>query len=211
MACIGKIIADTKKKSRIAAEAKTQARAAFRKKQRRLEAPSLIFIDEFAINTALTRTYARAPKGERAEVREPFNHGVNSSVINAFGLRGWCASMMIEGAVDQAVFDVYVEHFLVPKLCPGDVVLLDNIKFHHSLYAIRLIEQTGARVEHLPAYSPDFNPIEQCISKLKAILRGIKADTQRKLRNALARAMAQVTLEDIRGWFHHCGYTYSLN
>lgn len=111
--------------------------------------------------------------------------------------------MMIEGAVDQAVFDVYVEHFLVPKLCPGDVVLLDNIKFHHSPYAIRLIEQAGARVEHLPAYSPDFNPIEQCISKLKAILRGIKANTQRKLRRALARAMAQVTLEDIRGWFSH--------
>lgn len=119
--------------------------------------------------------------------------------------------MMIEGAVDKAVFDLYVEHFLIPKLCSGDVVLLDNIVFHHSPHAIRLIEQTGVRVEHLPAYSPDFNPIELCISKLKAILRGIKADTQRKLRNALGRAMEQVTLEDIRGWFSHCGYTYSLN
>jgi transposase len=144
-------------------------------------------------------------------VREPFNQGVNISVINALGLRGLCAPMMIEGAVDQAVFDLYVEHFLVPKLYSGDVVLLDNVTFHHSPHAIRLIEQAGARVEHLPAYSPDFNPIEQCISKLKAILRGIKADTQRKLRNALARAMEQVTLKDIRGWFSHCGYTYSLN
>lgn len=163
------------------------------------------------MNTGLTRTYARAPKGKRAQVREPFNHGVNISVINALGLRGLCAPMMIEGAVDKAVFDLYVEHFLVPKLCPGDVVLLDNMAFHHSPHAIRLIEQTGARVEHLPAYSPDFNPIELCISKLKAILRGIKADTQRKLQNALARAMEQVTLEDIRGWFSHCGYTFSLN
>jgi transposase len=144
-------------------------------------------------------------------VRAPFNHGVNISVIHALGLRGLCASLMIEGAVDQAVFDVYVERCLVPKLCPDDVVLLDNIKFHHSPSAIRLIEQSGARVEHLPAYSPDFNPIEQCISKLKAILRGSKTDTQRKLQNALARAMAQVTPEDICGWFRHCGYTYSLN
>jgi transposase len=144
-------------------------------------------------------------------VREPFNYGSNISVINALGLRGLCASMMIEGAVDQAAFDVYVEYLLVPKLCPGDVVLLDNIKFHYSPYAIHLIKQINSRVEYLPAYSPDFNPIEQCISKLKAILRGIKAGTQRKLQNALARAMTQVTQDDIRGWFRHCGYTYSLN
>lgn len=69
----------------------------------------------------------------------------------------------------------------------------------------------GASVEYLPAYSPDFDPIEECISKIKAILRKLKARTKRKLGNALRYAIEQVTPDDIRGWFRHCGYTYSLN
>ena len=68
-------------------------------------------------------------------------------------------------------------------------------------------EATGARVEPLPADSPDFNPKEGCISKVKAELKRVKANTVRKLRNALRRAYAKVTLADIRGWFRHCGYS----
>lgn len=119
--------------------------------------------------------------------------------------------MTIEGAVNGEVFDLYVEHFLAPALRAGDIVLLDNVKFHYSAGAVSLIEAAGARVEYLPAYSPDFDPIEECISKIKAILRKLKARTQRKLGNALRYAIAQVTPDDIRGWFRHCGYTYSLN
>src|SRR4030095_5095085 len=115
----------------------------------------------------------------------------------------------LEGAVDGQAFDLYVEHFLAPDLLPGDIVLLDNVKFHYSPRAISLIEAAGARVEHLPAYSPDFNPIEECISKIKAILRGLKARTKRKLGKALAKAAQMVTLDDICGWFAHCGYVFS--
>jgi transposase len=74
---------------------------------------------------------------------------------------------------------------------------------------IELIEAAGARVEPLPAYSPDLNPKEECISKIKAELRRVKADTKRKLKNALKRAFAKVTRQDIRGWFWHCGYSVS--
>lgn len=118
--------------------------------------------------------------------------------------------MTVEGAVNTEVFEQYVEHFLVPELIAGDIVLLDNVKFHDSERAIELIRAAGAEVMHLPAYSPDFNPIEECISKLKAILRSLKARTKRKLNHALAKAMKMVSLDDICGWFAHCGYTYSL-
>ena len=159
----------------------------------------------------MTRTRARAPMGQRAEVVEPFKRGSNFSVISAMGLQGVCASMMIEGAVDSQVFAAYVDHFLVPNLRPGNIVLLDNVKFHYSERAIKLIEATGTTVIHLPAYSPDFNPIEECISKIKETLRSLKARTKRKLYNALKKAIAMVTADDIRGWFEHCGYIYSLN
>jgi transposase len=173
--------------------------------------PHLIFVDEFAINTALTRTHARAPRGERAVVTEPFNYGRSISVISALSLGRVFAPMTIEGAVNSEVFNRYVEQLLVPELCAHDIVLLDNVKFHYSARAVSLIEAAGARVEYLPAYSPDFDPIEECISKLKTILRTLKARTQRTLSIALRYALTQVSLDDIRGWFKHCGYTYSLN
>jgi transposase len=158
----------------------------------------------------MTRTHARAPIGERVKVTEPFNHGSNISVISAMGVHGVCAPMTIEGACNSEVFDLYVEHLLVPCLSPGNLVLLDNVKFHYSPRAIELMEAAGARVVHIPAYSPDFNPLEECISKIKETLRSLKARTKRKLSNALAKALALVTEGDIRGWFGHCGYVFSL-
>ena len=159
----------------------------------------------------MTRARARAPIGQRAEVVEPFQRGSHVSVISALELQGVGASMMIEGAIDTPAFDAYVDHFLVPTLRPGNIVLLDNAKFHYSKSAIQSIEAAGAAVLYLPAYSPDFNPIEECISKIKETLRSLKARTQRKLYHALKKAMASVTGDDIRGWFEHCGYIYSCN
>ena len=159
----------------------------------------------------MTRTRARSPKGLRAETVEPFNRGQNISTIAAMGSRGVCAPMTIEGAINTEVFDLYVEHMLVPVLQSGDIVLLDNVKFHYSERAISLIESAGAKVLHIPAYSPDFNPIEECISKIKQILRSLKARTKRKLYNALAKAIEKITAQDILGWFKHCGYVFSLN
>lgn len=200
-----------KKKTKLSSEADPEQRAAFREEQKTLEIEDLIFLDEFAINLAMTRTHARAPKGERAKVREPFNRGSKISAISAMGLQGVYAPMAIEGSFNCEVFDLYVEQMLVPILSPGKIVLLDNIKFHNSRRAIALIEAAGARVLHIPTYSPDFNPIEECISKIKEALRSFKARTKRKLYNALAKAIAMVTESDIRGWFEHCGYVYSLN
>lgn len=171
----------------------------------------LIFLDEFGINLTMTRTHARAPLGERAHVTEPFHHGSNMSVISALGVHGVCAPMMIEGAVNSEVFELYVKHLLVPCLRPGNLVLLDNVKFHYSPRALEWIEEAGARVVHLPAYSPDFNPIEGCIAKLKTILRSFKARTKRTLTNALAKALTLITKDDIRGWFEHAGYVFSCN
>ena len=158
----------------------------------------------------MTRTHARSTKGERAEAIEPFNHGSNISVISSLNLTGVGATMAIEGAIDTPVFDAFVEHFLVPTLLKDDIVLLDNVKFHYSARAINLIEAAGARVLHIPAYSPDFNPIEECISKIKGILRAAKARTKRKLSNALAKAIKSIAVDDICGWFGDCGYVFSF-
>jgi hypothetical protein len=85
------------------------ARAGFRKKQQRLPLERLVFVDEFGINTAMTPAYARSPRGTRAQVSEPFNHGSNISVISSLSLAGVGATMSIEGAVNTQVFDALSE------------------------------------------------------------------------------------------------------
>jgi len=158
----------------------------------------------------MTRTYARAPRGQRAVVSEPFAQGPNFSVISAMGVAGLCAPFLIEGAIISDIFTCYVERFLVPCLRPGQQVWMDNVKFHSAPKAVAAIAATGARICYLPTYSPDFNPMEQGIAKIKEHLRAAKARTPRTLTTALVAALDTVTTSDIRGWFTHCGYVFSL-
>lgn len=155
----------------------------------------------------MTRSYARALKGQRAKVTEPYEAHAKLSVISALSLDGVGATFTLDDAVDGEVFSVYVERLLVPELRRGDIVFMDNVSFHKNRLAVNMIKAAGARVEYLPAYSPEFNPIEHGISKIKTALRRAKAKTQPTLERALSQAMRQVTPDDIRGWFNHCGYT----
>ena len=154
----------------------------------------------------MSRIRARAPRGERAEVVEPFETGGNISVISALTLAGMRAPLMINGAIDGEVLELYVKRLLLPELGAGDIVIWDNVRTHKNEQVIALIQGAGARVEPLPAYSPDLNPIEECISKVKQELRRAKVNTMGKLRNALKRAFSKVTTQDILGWVKHAGY-----
>ena len=164
-------------------------------------------MDETAVNTAMTRRYGRAPRGERVHDSAPRNYGAHTSVIGAMGLRGLVATLAVEGAVDTLCFDAYAEQELAPRLRPGDVVVLDNLTAHRASRIEEVAQKRGAQVLWLAPYSPDFNPIEQCWSKIKTFLRGVKARTAEALDEALARAIGLITKADIRGWFKHCGYS----
>ena len=69
-----------------------------------------------------------------------------------------------------------------------------------------LIEARGCELLFLPSYSPDFNPIEEAFSKIKSIVRKAQARTRGALVEAIALALSALTLEDVAGWFAHCGY-----
>jgi len=183
-------------------------RVVFECQQAELPAERLVFLDEFSIHTALTPAYGRAPRGERLVVREPFERE-RVSVVAALSLCGVQAPLTLPGAFDTEAFDAWVGQALVPVLLPNDIVLMDNVRFHFAGRAVSLVEAAGARVLPLPPYSPEYNPSENCISKLKQYLRRAKARTLDKLDRALAKALATITPEDIVGWFIHCGYVYS--
>lgn len=155
----------------------------------------------------MTRDYARGPRGERVQGYVPRNRGTVTTMIGAMGLDGVRALMTVEGATDAEVFETFVTHLLVPKLKPGDVVVLDNVGAHKPKGALARIRAAGAHVLFLPPYSPDLNPIECCWSKVKAFLKKFEALTVASLDAAIARAIELVTPDDARGWFTHCGYS----
>jgi transposase len=167
----------------------------------------LIFLDESAVNTAMTPTHGRAPRGERVVDSVPRGYGEQTSIVGALSFgRGLIAVMTLTGAVDTLAFDAYLLRVLAPRLHKGDVLVLDNLGVHKASQVEEVAAGLGARVLWLPPYSPDFSPIEQCWSKIKTCLRAAKSRTREELEKALAEAVKLITRADIRGWFSHCGY-----
>lgn len=136
----------------------------------------------------------------------PRNRGVVTTVLGAMALDGIRALMTIEGATTADVFEAFVESMLVPRLNPGDIVVMDNVGAHKPAHILERIRAAGAHVLFLPPYSPDLNPIELFWNKFKEMLRSMAARTPQELDHAIAKAMDLTTREDIAGWFRHCGY-----
>jgi transposase len=178
---------------------------------RDLKGKNLVFLDESGVNLALTRLFARAVKGERAYGQRPQKRGKNVSLISAISLQGVLAQSSLMGGTDAVTFEAFISQKLLPKLWNGAYVIMDNCSIHKGKAIRNLIESVGAKLIYLPTYSPEFNPIEHCWSKLKSLLRQIGARNYRDLAIAIEFAFSQISLHDIRNWFIHCCYCTSLD
>jgi transposase len=166
----------------------------------------LVFIDEFGATTNMTRRYARGPRGQRVVCKTPHGHWKILSTIAALDVNGIRTACCFDGATDTEMFVAFVQTFLVPTLKPGQVVVMDNLAAHKSPHVDQLIEAAGARVLRLPPYSPDFNPIEMAISKMKALLRKLGRRSFHDLEAAIAQATNAITPTDAHAFITHCGY-----
>lgn len=179
-------------------------RRSFRRKVKKIEPQRLVFVDEAGATTAMTPTYAWAPRGERAYASAP---GAWESVTltAALALDGVRAPLVFQGSTNATTFQAYVEGVLVPSLHEGDVVVFDNLSAHLAPAVAEAIEEAGANVLPLPPWSPDYTPIEDMYSKVKEFLRRVAARAKGDLYDAIGEALKQVTPEDIVGWFKEAG------
>ncbi len=164
------------------------------------------FLDESSVNTSLTRLYGRAAPGKRVVDSIPQPSGSQTTTLAMIGLEGLTAPLVLSGPVDGTVFYCYLQQCVVPLLKPGDILFMDNLSAHKVAGIAELIRTSGAHLIYLPPYSPDLNPIELAWSKIKLILRRLKARTFSELMDALKQALLAVTHQDIQSWFTHCGY-----
>ncbi len=162
----------------------------------------------------MVRRYGRAHPGERAHGCAPFGGYERLTLVGGLALEGLLAPMSSPSAMDTALFLGYVEHMLIPEVVetkPGAVIVLDNLKPHLAAEVREKLEAAGLRLLYLPPYSPDFSPIEQAGSKLKALLRKAPARSIEVLQVALTELIDCITAEDAHGYFAHCGYELTAN
>jgi len=171
-----------------------------------LDPTKLVFIDETSLSTSMARRFGWAPRGERCRASIPFAHWKTTTFVAGLRVDSLDAPMMIEGALDGEAFRAYVEQVLAPTLSQGDTVVMDNVPLHKVAGVGEAIAAKGARVLYLPAYSPDFDPIEKFFSKFKSILQRIAARTADALEAAVAEALRSVTPDECRNYFAASGH-----
>ena len=171
-----------------------------------LDPARLVFIDETWAKTNMARARGYAPRGERLAAPVPYGHWHTTTFVGALTTRGFIAPMVVDGAVNGAVFQAYVEQVLVPELRRGDVVVMDNLGSHATAGVRRAIEGAGCRLLFLPPYSPDLNPIELAFAKLKALLREAAERTVDRLWATIGRLLDRFSRRECRNYFRHCGY-----
>ncbi len=136
----------------------------------------------------------------------PRNRGPNTTLLASITLSGMGETMAVEGSTNREVFEAYVEHALAPTLQAGQLVVMDNLPAHKPARVRELIEERGCELIYLPSYSPDFNPIEEAFSKIKAMVRQAGARTREALVEVLGEALSAISAQDARGYFEHAGY-----
>ena len=169
-------------------------------------ATRLVFVDESGAHTQMTRRYGRSPVGQRLGCSVPHGHYQTTTLIAAVRLQGPQAPWLFGGPMDGELFLAWLKQWLGPCLQRDDVVVMDNLAMHKVAGVRAAIEATGARLEYLPPYSPDLNPIENLWSKVKQALKRQAPRNARQLRRAAGTAFASVTATDCQGFFLHAGY-----
>ncbi len=174
----------------------------------REEPHRLVFLDETSTTTKLTRLRGRAPCGNRLLADAPFGHWRTQTFIAGLRCDEVIAPWVLNGPMNRAAFDIYVETQLAPMLQPGDVVILDNLSAHNSERAKATLAARSAWFLFLPPYSPDLNPIEMAFAKLKAHLRRIKARTLDALWKAVGDICDLFSPIECWNYFKAAGYAY---
>jgi transposase len=169
-----------------------------------------VFLDESGVTTNLLRRYGRSLRGQRVTDHTPYGRWRTSTFIAALRVTGLTAPGVLDGPMDGDSFLAYVEQILVPTLQRGDIVIADNLPAHHVEGVGDRLAAVGAMFWYLPPYSPDFNPIELCFAKLKAILRAARCRSIDTLWPLLGACLARFSADECRAYFRHCGYTAAI-
>jgi transposase len=149
-------------------------------------------MDESGMDNREDYEYGYNEKGKRYYALRPGKRTGRVNMLAALCTSQLLAPFTVNGSCTREVFEVWLKKCLVPVLKAGQVVILDNARFHKGGRIRELIEQAGCRLMYLPAYSPDLNKIENCWSWLKSRIRKRIKDYE-NLRSAMEAVLKEVS------------------
>ena len=173
-----------------------------------MDASRFGFLDETNAATNMVRRYGWGTRGERLVDAAPAGHWKTTTFVAGLRCDGVIAPFVLDGAMTGEVFRASVEQMLAPALLPGDVVVMDNLSAHTVAGVREAIRAVGASILYLPAYSPDLNPIEQLLAKLKALLRKAAARTKDALWDTIGSVLDAFTPAECQNYLTNSGYEF---
>ncbi|KAJ8486860.1 hypothetical protein ONZ45_g14529 [Pleurotus djamor] len=174
-----------------------------------------IFVDETSKDEHIwARSHGRSHAGERAALSDVFVQGDRYSLVAVLGIDGYVAAEVIPGSYDGLSFYEFIQEQVLIHMNPfpgaRSVLVMDNCRIHHNPALVNLVRAAVCLLLYLPPYSPDYNPIEESFSLLKAYLRR-HAHTLRHSDDpvqVLLEACGCITAAASREWFKHAGYVF---
>ncbi|QEL20622.1 IS630 family transposase [Limnoglobus roseus] len=166
----------------------------------------LVFLDETWVTSNMTPGCGWGPTDQRVVEAVPHGHWKTITFVAALPAAGLFAPVVVDGAMNWALFRAYVEQHLAPALRPGDIVVMDNLPSHQVARVAAAIERAGATPAHLPPYSPDLNPIEQVFAKAKAEIRKRKPRTIAGTEHLCGEALDWFPAGECQNDIPHAGY-----
>jgi len=178
----------------------------WRSYQKRIDLTRLVFIDETWTKTNMAPLRGWAQRGDRLPGKVPYGHWNTMTFIAALRCDRIEAPWLLDSPINGQSFRIYVEKVLVPTLCSGDLVIMDNLGSHKGPAIRQALRNAGAKLFLLPKYSPDLNPIEQVFAKLKHLLRKNAARTQEAVHNTIGEIRGSYSPDECANYFKNSGY-----
>lgn len=140
--------------------------------------------------------------------------GKRFSAISILSTAGIEDVYITDGSVNGEIFFDFISKQLIPILNPFNgynpksIVILDNASIHHVDTVVSAIIATGALIRFLPAYSPDFNPIELVFSEVKQFLHThtLLFETSLSVNSIILMAFNSISEENCHAYIQHAGY-----
>lgn len=171
-----------------------------------LDPDRLVFLDETWVKSNMTPGYGWGPTHRRVVEAVPHGHWKTVTFVGGLRSTGLVAPLVVDGAMNGAVFLAYVRQQLVTALRPGDVVVMDNLSSHKVTGVAEAVRAAGAEVVYLPPYSPDLNPIEQVFAKAKGAIRKRKPRTVADTEALCGEALDWFPADECLNYIRHAGY-----
>lgn len=200
-----------KKAQRVAEEACQELRDDWRERQRTMPAHRVCVVDESANNERTGwRKYGYSPVGTPCKDKGGAKRSERWSFLPAMVDNGYLPEpLIVQGAITSEAFELWLEYNVIPHLDRGSFLVMDNASIHRSERVKQLCEQAGIRLEYLPPYSPDFNPIELSFNVFKQwVKRNIQdAGCFSTFGDFLRHGALTANINThAAAWFWQCGY-----